>query len=151
MSSQLKVLLLVPHGLIPSVGTDGAAGYDLYACEEAVIPVGHNTLVGTGVALEPPEGTYLQIVSRSGLAYRHGIVAEAGVIDPDFRGEVKVLLRNFGLFPYRVELHERIAQVICHKIDFPDVTLVTDLRETSRGDAGFGSTDGAAGLSPTNG
>jgi dUTP pyrophosphatase len=77
---------------LPTRGSSGAVGYDLYSCEDVTIPRGERALVGTGVAIVLPVGTYGRVAPRSGLAVKHGINVGAGVIDPDYTGEIKVLL-----------------------------------------------------------
>ena len=143
----LKVKLLRPEAKAPERKSAAAAGYDLYACEEAHIPAySHlcpgNTwaLVDTGVAVAVPEGTYGRIAPRSGLALR-GIDVGAGVIDADYRGSVKVLLFNHSSeTPLMIRPGDRIAQLVLERIATPDVEVVDTLDDTDRGDDGFGST-----------
>lgn len=96
-------------------------------------------LVSTGISVAIPHDCYGRVASRSGLAMK-GIEVGAGVIDSDYRGEVKVLLRNLGGFPFEVKHGDRIAQLIIENIITPDVTEVKDLDQTVRGSGGFGST-----------
>ena len=138
-TDQLLVKLLTPKAREPTIGSEQSAGYDIYACEKNFIFPHGQKLVKTGIALQPPEGTYLRLASRSGLAYREQITVEAGVIDPDYTGEIFVLLRNSSTTLYRVAEHDRIAQVICEKIARPDIQVVSTLQNTDRGEKGLGS------------
>lgn len=135
---------LKPTATIPSRGSEFAAGYDLYACEDYCIAGGDRILVSTGISIALPFGTYGRIASRSGLAVKQGIEVGAGVIDYDYRGEVKVLLHNHKPTiegcSFHVKKGNRIAQLIIEKCFTPGITEVDDLNETVRGSGGFGST-----------
>jgi len=122
-------------------GTARAAGHDLYAIEETDISTRGQAIVGTGIAIGPPHNTYGRIAPRSSLAVKHRLMTNAGVIDSDYRGEVKVVLVNLGDQPYRVEKGDRIVQLIIEKIDNRELQEVTQLDDTKRGDRGFGSSD----------
>nr|XP_033815002.1 uncharacterized protein LOC117366983 [Geotrypetes seraphini] len=117
-----------------------AAGYDLYAAQEQVVPVRGRTVIKTDIQVSPPPGAYLRVAPRSGLALHHSIDVAAGVIDPDFRGNVAVLLVNNGNSEYRVQMGDRIAQLLCERIWHPDIMQWSRLPETDRGERGFGST-----------
>lgn len=134
--------------LIPNAGslvraTSGSSGYDLSSAEdgEIVIAPGAVALVRTGIGLELCPGTEAQVRSRSGLAARNGVFVlnSPGTIDSDYRGEVKVVLANFGHVPFVVRPGERVAQIVFMQV--PDVSLseVAELSETERGAGGFGS------------
>lgn len=101
-------------------------------------------MVSTGLRLEIPEGYYGRVAPRSGLTVKHGLDVGAGVIDSDYRGVVSVVLFNHGQMPVSLEAGSRIAQLIIEKIATPEVVEVKcgdpRLRETRRGDGGFGST-----------
>ena len=125
---------------LPNRGSDGAVGYDLYSDEDIVIDSSRRALVGTGIAIVLPVGTYGRVAPRSGLALKHGIHAGAGVIDRDYRGEVKVLLFNHGETAFTVKRGDRIAQLILERCETPDVRVVDTLDDTTRGAGGFGST-----------
>lgn len=96
--------------------------------------------MGTGVAVVLPVGTYGRVAPRSGLAVKHGINVGAGVVDPDYTGEVKVLLFNHGVDAFEVKRGDRIAQLILERCETPDVEEVGVIAETARGAGGFGST-----------
>ena len=97
-------------------------------------------LVGTGIALSIPDGLYGRVAPRSGLAVKHCINVGAGVIDPDYTGEVKVVLFNHGTEDFEIKKGDRIAQLILEKCETPMIKEIGLLEETLRGDGGFGST-----------
>ena len=132
--------IMLSHGAIaPTRGSAGAAGYDLYANEDVTIGETEFTPVNTGVSVAIPPGYYGRIAPRSGLAAKYGIIIGGGVIDEDYRGELKVLMSClFGI--YEVSRGERIAQLILEKITTPELEIVTSLDDTDRGSGGFGST-----------
>jgi dUTP pyrophosphatase len=104
---------LVPEALLPSRATEGAAGYDIYAADNYIIPPGHREVVGTGITVQLPPGTYGRIAARTGLAVKHGLDVLGGVVDPDYKDELKVVLINTDLrFPFRIKPGYRIAQLI---------------------------------------
>lgn len=127
---------------LPERATPGAAGHDLRAAEDAVLEPGVVTSVPTGLEIALPAGMEGQVRPRSGLAARHGVTVanSPGTIDPDYRGELKVLLVNLGPETVRLERGERMAQLVLARFEVPRVEEVDVLPETERGDAGFGST-----------
>ena len=129
---------------VPTRGSALSAGFDLYCDKGFEIAPGHRHLVSTGIALEiPGDGAYGRIAPRSGLAVKHGIQVGAGVVDADYRGEVKILLyNNDGSDTFSATAGDRIAQLIIERCKMPDVTVVTNraLSATDRGASGFGST-----------
>ena len=124
----LKFRLLHPNAKAPLRSTDEAAGYDLFALEAGVIKAQNRVLVSLGVSMELPQGSYGQIYARSGLAYREGLIVMAGVIDSDYRDEVKVLIYNTNMHHYKFNAGDRIAQMVIHKIiqDAPIVETFTN-------------------------
>ncbi|PKY04817.1 deoxyuridine 5'-triphosphate nucleotidohydrolase [Aspergillus campestris IBT 28561] len=125
----------------PTRGSAFAAGYDVYSAKETVIPAKGKALVDTGIAIAVPAGTCIRPHRpRSGLASKHFIDTGAGVIDADYRGEVKVLLFNFSEVDFTVQEGDRVAQLIVERIYTPEVTVVEELEESVRGAGGFGST-----------
>jgi dUTP pyrophosphatase len=136
----LRVTRLVPGAVLPKRGSDGAVGYDLVATHGCVILPGQRGLVPTGLSLELPSGTYGRVAPRSGLAVKNGLDVGAGVIDPDYRGEIKVVLFNFDTEPFLVKPGYRVAQLVIEKCETPEVVEVDKLDETERGEGGFGST-----------
>ena len=145
----MKISRLSSHAQLPRRASDGAAGYDLFAAERTVIPAARmiegrvnigRALVSTGVALSIPEGHVGRIGSRSGLSVKHNIETGAGWIDSDYRGELKVELKNFSGLDFIVEEGDRIAQLIILPIVTPALEEVDSLSPTTRGTQGFGST-----------
>ena len=132
-------IMLSPGAIAPTRGSAGAAGYDLYANEDAVIRCLQFTPVSTGVSVAIPSGYYGRIAPRSGLAAKHGIIIGGGVIDEDYRGELKVLIASITGF-HDVRKGDRIAQLIIEKIATPELEIVDSLDDTDRGESGFGST-----------
>ena len=132
-------IMLSPGAIAPTRGSAGAAGYDLYANEDVTIGETEFTPVNTCVSVAIPPGYYGRIAPRSGLAAKYGIIIGGGVIDEDYRGELKVLTSClFGT--YDVSRGERIAQLILEKITTPELEIVNSLDDTDRGSDGFGST-----------
>lgn len=129
---------------LPGFMTEGSAGMDLYANVENEVIVEMNSikLIPTGIAIAVPRGYEAQIRPRSGLAFKHGIsfVNTPGTIDSDYRGEINVIMINFGEKPFVVQRGDRIAQMVINKIEMPAILEVTELDKTDRGIGGFGST-----------
>jgi dUTP pyrophosphatase len=139
---ELKVALLEDGAKLPTRAHEGDAGLDLYACEEAHIGPGERWSIGTGVALEIPEGHAGLVLPRSGLARKHGIalVNSPGLIDSGYRGEVRVLLLNTDpANTFKVEAGDRIAQLVIAPIALAEPVEVEALADSARGDGGFGS------------
>jgi dUTP pyrophosphatase len=125
--------------LIPTRGSEHSAGYDLYSYEENSILSGETKLFNTGISFTVPEGTYGRIAPRSGLS-KKGLLVNAGVIDRDYTGPVKVMLHNLSHDTYIVKKKDRIAQLILEKIKVSTIEEVEELVKTDRGSGGFGST-----------
>ena len=128
--------------VLPSRAHSGDAGFDLSACEEVTIGVGERAAVGTGIAVEIPEGHAGLVVPRSGLALRHGIsmVNAPGVIDAGYRGEVRLLLLNTdSQSPFTVEPGMRVGQLLVVPVADVDVVETDEVTATERGVGGFGS------------
>lgn len=130
---------LKPGAKMPIRASIGAAGYDLFAIEDVTINCFEFTLVSTGVSMAIPEGYYGRVAPRSGLAVKNGVMVGAGVIDSDYRGEIKVALARLNGV-YNIKAGDRIAQLIIEKISTPTLVQVDWLADTTRGDGGFGST-----------
>jgi len=137
----LHVQLLSPDAQIPVRATEGAIGYDLSSTIDCTIPPASRQIIPTGVAIQLPENTYGRIAPHSGLAAKHSIDIAAGVIDPDYRGELKVVMVNNGQQPYMVKTGHRIAQLILENATLEDVVVKQELLQTERQESGFGSTD----------
>jgi len=140
----IKLKLLSPTAKIPLKMSEGAAGYDLYSDnkEPVLLKKSQITLIPTGISLSITPGYEAQIRPRSGLAIRNGIgiLNSPGTIDADYRGEIKVILFNFGNNDFIVEPNMRIAQMVVSKHEKLEFTLTDDLDETDRGEGGFGHT-----------
>jgi dUTP pyrophosphatase len=141
----------LPHfeGLeLPAYATDGAAGMDVVAAEDALLPPGGRHAVATGLALAVPDGFELQVRPRSGLALKHGISLPntPGTIDSDYRGELKIILINLGDRDFEVRRGDRIAQLVLAPVVRAVWLKVDELDETHRGEGGFGSTGGVVAL-----
>jgi dUTP pyrophosphatase len=137
----IKVKLLRPGAQLPTRGTDGASGLDLYACLEADVEIGPDvTLVPSGIAVEMPHGYEVQVRPRSGLA-RRGINVVFGTIDSDYRGEIFVNMHTIGtLKSYRIQNRDRIAQLVIAPVEMLPAVEVAELSDSTRGEGGFGST-----------
>lgn len=141
----IKVKKLHSGSEVPTRGSDYAAGYDLYAYTEGEgvnIPAHTTVKVGTGVAIQPPAGTFGAVFARSGLATNKGLRPAncVGVCDEDYTGEYIVALHNDSDDDYYIRMGDRIAQVVFIPYVAGEVEIVTDLEETDRGAGGFGST-----------
>ena len=143
---QMKVGIkkLSENAIIPSYGSEFAAGADLYACINADLQIApHATvLVPTGVALELPLGYAGLIYARRGLASKRGLAPanKLGVVDCDYRGEVTVALHNHSSIPQTVAVGERVAQLVITPYITAEFVQTEELSETARGAGGFGST-----------
>lgn len=142
---QLKIKKLNEKAKVPQRATGGSAGLDLCACIDAPLTLrgGETAVIPTGIAIALPSADYGAFVfARSGLAIKHGIglLNSVGVIDSDYRGEIKVGVINQIAEPYTIEPGERIAQMVILPVSMMPVTEVEQLDETARGAGGFGST-----------
>lgn len=143
--AKLKIKKLNPNAIIPTRGSQYAAGLDLYACldKEQVLILPHCTVkIGTGIAAAINSGYFGAIFARSGLATKAGLrpANAVGVVDEDYRGEIIVALHNDTDFEQVVKNGDRIAQLIMIPYAAAAVEVVDELDETARGDGGFGST-----------
>lgn len=144
MSTKLKIKMLSENAIVPTRGSDKAAGMDLYACiDKPVFIKPHETVkIGTGLSIELPNGTFGAIIARSGVATKRGLAPanKVGVIDSDYRGEYIVALHNHSNETQWVNTNERIAQLIVMPYIPIDFEECEELSDTERGDGGFGST-----------
>jgi dUTP pyrophosphatase len=155
-SNLIKFTKFCEIAKIPIRATEKSVGLDLFAAEDKLIAVGARSLVRCGVRAEFPSGCYGRVAGRSSQSLSRGLVVGAGVIDPDYSGEISVLLFNFGDEPAGIKGGDRIAQLICEKAIFPEITeLISNftqndgdtnfqqhhkLQSVPRGENGFGST-----------
>lgn len=138
----LTVRLLRPGARLPTRAYEQDAAFDLSACEDAHLPPGSRAVIGTGVALELPPGTAALTLPRSGLAADHGItlVNAPGLIDPGYRGEVRIILLNTDAQKsFEVRTGDRIAQLLVVSLRQTSLVEVEELGESERGRRGFGS------------
>ena len=141
---EIKIKRLNKRAKIPTFGTEFSAGADLYCAEEHEISVcsGQKCSIGTGISMEIPEGYVGLVFARSGLACKNGLrlCNSVGVIDADYRGEIKVVLHNDSEYVREIKPGERVAQMII--MPYPKVSFieVEDLSDTVRGESGFGGT-----------
>ena len=140
----ISVKRLHPQAQLPTYGTPEAAGADLYACleENLVVEPGETVFVPTGLALEVPKGCAGLVYARSGLACKQGLAPanKVGVIDSDYRGEIRVVLHNHGKTPQTISHGQRIAQLNITPVLTPAYEEAEELTDTGRGSGGFGST-----------
>ncbi|KOX80533.1 Deoxyuridine 5'-triphosphate nucleotidohydrolase [Melipona quadrifasciata] len=136
----LKFAKLSDKAHAPTRGSEYAAGYDLKSAYEYIVPAHGKELVKTDLQIAVPENTYGRIAPRSGLAWKNHIDIGAGVIDADYRGNVGVVLFNHSNEDFKIMPGDRVAQIICEKIIYPELQEVNSLDETVRGEGGFGST-----------
>lgn len=136
----MPVVKVKGPGSLPEYGSTGAAGADLRASESLSIPPGGRAAVPTGLHLSIPPGHVGLVWPRSGLALRHGIDTLAGVIDCDYRGEVRVVLVNHGGLDFPIVAGDRVAQLLIQPVVRSTFTPVESLDDTTRGQGGFGST-----------
>ena len=127
-------------GSLPEYASAGAAGADLRASEAVDIAPGARAAVPTGLRLQIPPGHVGLVWPRSGLAVRHGIDTLAGVVDSDYRGEVRVVLVNHGDQPFHIAAGDRVAQLLVQRVERAAFTATTGIDDTDRGGGGFGST-----------
>ncbi len=130
----------VQGGYLPQYAHNGDAGADLRAAEDTLVPARGQASVGTGIRVALPHGYVGLVWSRSGLAFKRSIDCGAGVVDSTYRGEVRVLLFNHSDEDCLLKKGERIAQLLIQKVETVDFIQVAELDDTSRGEAGFGST-----------
>lgn len=141
---KLNIRKIHPEAIIPQYATPGASGLDLHARipHEIYLQPGVRFTVPTGIAIELPEGFEGQVRPRSGMAKKHGVTVlnAPGTVDRDFRGEICVILINHGDEAHKIEPNDRIAQLVIAPVVRAELEQVGVLKETERGDGGFGST-----------
>ena len=142
---ELKIKLLSPNAALPQYATPGSAAMDLTACIDEPVTIAPRQLVTlpTGVAIALPSAQYVALVfARSGLGVKHGVALSngVGVIDSDYRGEIRVGLTNLSDIPYTIQPGDRIAQLMVVPVARAAVLELEELPDTARGAGGFGST-----------
>lgn len=136
---KIKFKKLKDEARIPLYATTHSAGCDFYSTEETIIAPGETKKISTGIALEIPEGSYMRIEDRSGIAVK-GIHHLAGIIDADYRGEIFIILHNSSSKEYIIEKGDRIAQGIISPVSQTEFEEAKELSVTQRGEGGFHST-----------
>ena len=137
----MKIKFLSKEAKVPMRANPSDAGADLCSVEDFILNPLERKAISTGISLEIPEGHYGRIAPRSGLAYKNGIDVLAGVVDSSYRGEIKVILFNTDKENYfKINIGDRIAQLIIEKHFNFEFEIVEDLSYTQRGEGGFGST-----------
>lgn len=136
---KIKAKKLYPEAILPQTMRPGDAAMDFYSLKDYLIKVGERVIVETGVAIAIPNGFWGNIRDRSGLAAKHGLHTIAGVIDPNYRGEILVAMVNLGGEDYQIKAGDRIAQMLIQKFEDIEIEESSDLEETNRGEKGFGS------------
>ena len=131
-----------PEATLPAYAHASDAGMDVRSVEDLTIPAGRRALVHTGLVMVLPPDAEAQVRPRSGLALRHGVTVlnTPGTIDAGYRGEVGVILANFGDAPFEVKKGDKIAQLVIAPVTQPVIVEVADVNATDRGAGGFGST-----------
>lgn len=135
----MQVRRLSDFAWLPTRATPFSAGVDLHSAHPYVVPPRGRVLVQTDLSIQMPAGCYGEITSRSGLALNNYLDVAGGVLDADYRGPVGVILVNHGSDFFQIYPGDRIAQLICVKIEYPEVVEVPSLPESERGAGGFGS------------
>ena len=145
----IKIKCVNENSLLPTRGSQYAVGYDLYSCEEIIIPQNNSSLIDTGIILDIDlnnineyNSFYARIAPRSGISYKKKTTIGAGVIDPDYRGTIKILMFNLNNEEaLHINIGDKIAQLIFEKVYTPKlIKYEGELSETQRGENGFGST-----------
>ena len=140
----MKIKKLRPNAILPTLGTEGAAAYDMYACidEPVTIEPGDVAMIGTGVAIQPNDGMCALLLARSGLATKRGLRPAncLGLLDIDYRGEYICAMRNDSKVPQTIFPNDRIAQLMFVHYYTDTWEVVDELDSTKRGQGGFGST-----------
>ena len=138
----VKFLRIDPSVTLPSYAHPGDAGMDIRSIEELTIAPGERSLVHTGLVMMLPPGYEAQVRPRSGLALKNGVTVlnAPGTIDEGYRGEIGVILANFGTEPFKVEKGAKIAQIVVAPCTRADIVETAETDATERGEGGFGST-----------
>ena len=140
--NQLFIHQLTDSSILPTRATKGSIGYDIYYDgPDMTIKSGKHHAMSTGVSIKCPNGTYARVSPRSGLTMKQNLTTLAGVIDPDYRGEIQVILHNFGSDDQIITSNQKIAQLIFEQAATPNIQTIDKFDKTERGTRGFGSSD----------
>ena len=140
----LKVKLLNEFAKVPFYGSDFSAGLDISSSIDTIVPANNKALIPTGISVSlndcDQNDYYLRIAPRSGISYKNFLDIGAGVIDVDYRGEIKVLIFNHNNTDFKINIGDRIAQMIPERRNKVNIELTNNLDSTERNEGGFGST-----------
>jgi len=138
---RLKVIKTNANARVPTYANPGDAGMDLYSCIDYVLKPGERYLIPIGIKVEFPFGYELQVRPRSGLALKYGIsvVNTPGTVDAGYRGDIGVILINHGKDDFTIKIGDRIAQAVLNKVEYAEISEVTELSTSKRGEGGYGS------------
>lgn len=136
----IRVKKLHPDAIVPAFAHPGDAGMDLYSVEDIVIQPGERRSVPTGIAIALPDGYVSLVWDKSGVSHKFGMKTLGGVLDSGYRGEYLIGLVNLGQEPFEIKKGQKVAQLLIQKVEHPEIEVVDELDETSRGTGGFGST-----------
>jgi len=136
----IKFKKLNENAVVPTRGTTGSVGYDLFTVEDVQIAPKETVILKTGLSVEIPNEYEVQIRPRSGVSVKTDLIVMLGTIDSDYRGEIGVIVKNIGETVYALEKGYRIAQAVINKCEIVEFELVDELSETKRGSGGFGHT-----------
>lgn len=139
MEIKVKIKKLHPDAKIPTLGTEDSAGFDIYSIEEIKLMPRETKSIPTGIAMELPKGKVCFIWDRSGMGSK-GIHRFAGLIDSDYRGEIKIVLNNNSEQEFKISKGDRIAQAVIQDYYKPEFEETSELSGSERGDGGFGHT-----------
>lgn len=142
MCKKVQVVKLTKEAVMPKKSHAGDAGYDVFTSEPTVLKPMERKLVGTGIKMAVPKNIEAQVRPKSGLAINNGLAVlnSPGTIDPNYRGEIKVILINLGNKEIRLDKGQKIAQLIFSRFETPELEETEKLDETERNEGGFGST-----------
>jgi deoxyuridine 5'-triphosphate nucleotidohydrolase len=128
-----------PKAIIPERGSEGAAGYDLFSVEDRIIPARGQDVVDVGISIQIPSGFYGRVAARSGISVKNRIHVGAGVVDKDYRGNLKIVLFSLSDEDFYIKQGDKIAQLVLESHAILPV-IEGNLDDTERGERGFGST-----------
>jgi len=136
----LRIAKLHNDAIIPSYAHHNDAGMDLCSVEPVTVQPNERAQIGTGIAMEIPDGYVGLIWDKSGLSHKQGIKTLGGVVDAGYRGEIKIGVINLGNEAYTFEAGHKVAQMLIQKVEQPTIVIVDTLTDSVRGDGAFGST-----------
>ncbi len=139
MPLTIKIKKIHPDAIVPKYAHYGDAGMDLFSTQTIILHPGERVQIPTGIAIELPEDYVSLVWDKSGLSHKHGLKTVGGVIDSGYRGEYMVGMINLGAADYTIEKGHKVAQVLIQKVEHPQIEIVEELSDSSRGEGGFGS------------